>query len=42
MKTRRLATALESGSVEDSNDHAAGLVSRMTVRREGACSGSSW
>lgn len=39
MKTRRLATALEKGSVDDRRDHAAGLVSRMTVKREGDCSG---
>lgn len=41
MKTRRLATALESGRVEESNDQAAGLVSRTTVRREGDCSSDS-
>jgi hypothetical protein len=38
MKTRILATALESGSLDDSSDHAAGLVSSMTVSSDGDCS----
>ena len=38
MKTKRLATTLERGSVSVSSAHAAGLVSRMTVRRHGLCS----
>lgn len=35
MKTRRLATVADKVSVGDSNDQAAGLVSRMMVRRDG-------
>ena len=38
MKTSRLATTLDSGKVSASNDHAAGLVSRMTASRDGLCS----
>ena len=35
MKTSTFATALDKGSVDDSNDQAAGLVSRMIVSNEG-------
>ena len=38
MKTRRLATALDRGSVDESSDQAAGLVSRMIVSSDGDCS----
>lgn len=38
MKTKRLATVDERVSVGDKSDHAAGLVSRMTVSREGESS----
>jgi hypothetical protein len=38
MKTRMLATALESGSVDDNRDHVAGLVSRTIVSNDGECS----
>jgi len=38
MKTSRFATALDIGSTESINAHAAGFVSRMIVRRDGLCS----
>lgn len=38
MKTKRLPTVDESVSVGDSSDQAAGLVSRIMVRSEGASS----
>jgi hypothetical protein len=38
MKTSRFATALDIGSMESINAHAAGFVSRMIVRRDGLCS----
>ena len=38
MKTKMLATTVDSGNVSARRAHAAGLVSRTTVNNDGLCS----